>query len=188
MMVLDFDKRQIVLPCLLARPLARQIAGMHVACQGGRRQVKEVFQTRERGAPGIEGSAVFNIADMLRHKTGRMTVRVHASECNRGFLLRPTGEYAGRGAVERRQRQRLRRISACAANGHNGAVRRAHYRVVVAREDCAVVTEQRVSDAGGNKVLPCKVSSVSIGSSLRFPLVMTSACIPRASAAASNRC
>ena len=43
MMMLDFDKRQIVLPCLFARPLARQIAGMHVACQGGRRQVKEVF-------------------------------------------------------------------------------------------------------------------------------------------------
>ena len=43
MMMLDFDKRQIVLPCPLACPLARQIAGMHVACQGGRRQVKEVF-------------------------------------------------------------------------------------------------------------------------------------------------
>lgn len=85
MMVLDFNKRQIVLPCLLARPLARQIAGMHVACQGGRRQVKEVFQTRARGAPSIESRAVFDIADMLRHKTGRMTVGVLARERDRGF-------------------------------------------------------------------------------------------------------
>lgn len=156
MMVLDFDKRQVVLPCLLARPLARQITGMHIACQGGRRQVKEVFQTRARGAPSIESRAVFDIADMLRHKTGRMTVRVRASECDRGFLLRPAGEHTGRGVVERRQRQRLRRISACAAHGHDDPVDYACHGVVVARQNRAVVTEQRIGDAGGNEVLPCK--------------------------------
>lgn len=156
MMVLDFDKRQIVLPCLLARPLARQIAGMYVACQGGRRQVKEVFQTRACGAPSIESRAVFDIADMLRHKTGRMAVGVLARECDRGFLLRPAGEHTGRGVVERRQRQRLRRISACAAHGHDDPVDYAYHGVVVARQNRAVVTEQRIGDAGGNKVLPCK--------------------------------
>ena len=104
MMMLDFDKRQIVLPCQFTRPLARQIAGMHVTCQGGRRQVKEVFQARARGVPGIEGLAVFDIADMLRHKTGHMAVGVLARERDRSFLLRPAGEHAGCSAVERRQR------------------------------------------------------------------------------------
>ena len=85
-----------------------------------------------------------------------MTVRVRASECNRGFLLRPAGEYAGRGAVERRQRQRLRRISACTTYGHDVAVDHAYHGVVVARQDRAVVAEQRVGDAGGNEMLPCK--------------------------------
>ena len=156
MMVLDFDKRQIVLPCLLARPLARQIVGMHVACQGGRRQVKEAFQTRARGAPSIESRAVFDIADMLRHKTGCLAVRSFARECDRGFLLRPAGEHTGRGVVECRQRQRLRRISACATHGHDVAVDHAYHGVVVARQNRAVVTEQRVGDASGNKMLPCK--------------------------------
>ena len=129
---------------------------MHVACQGGSRQVKEVFQTRACGAPGIESRAVFDIADMLRHKTGRMTVGVLARERDRGFLLRTAGEHAGRGAVELRQRQRLRRISACATHGHDVAVDHAYHGVVVARQNCAVVAEQRVGDAGGNEMLPCK--------------------------------
>ena len=132
MMMLDFDKRQIVLPCLLACPLARQIAGMHVACQGGRRQVKEVFQAYAGGAPGIEGRAVFDIADMLRDKTGYMAVGVLARERERSFLLRPAGEHAGCSAVERRQRQRLRRISACTAHGHDSPVDYAYHGVVVA--------------------------------------------------------
>ena len=94
---------------------------------------------------------------MLRHKTGCLAVRPFTRERNRGLLLWPTGEHAGRSAVERRQRQRLGCISASAAHGHNGAVDRAHYRVVVAREDRAVVTEQRVGDAGGNEAFPGKV-------------------------------
>ena len=94
---------------------------------------------------------------MLRHKTGRLAVHPFTRERNRGLLLWPAGEHAGRSAVERRQRQRLGCISASAANGHNGAVRLSHYRVVVAREDRAVVTEQRVGDAGGNEVFPGKV-------------------------------
>ena len=94
---------------------------------------------------------------MLRHKTGCLAVRVLARERNRGLLLWPAGEHAGRSAVERRQRQRLGCISASAAHGHNFAVDHAHYRVVVAREDRAVVTEQRVGNAGGNEALPGKV-------------------------------
>ena len=85
-----------------------------------------------------------------------MAVGVLACECNRGFLLRPAGEYTGRGVVERRQRQRLRRISACAAHGHDVAVDHAYHGVVVARQNRAIVTEQRIGDADGNKVLPCK--------------------------------
>ena len=94
---------------------------------------------------------------MLRHKTGCLAVRPFTRECNRGFLLWPTGEHAGRSAVERRQRQRLGCISASAANGHNSAVDHVYQRVVVAREDRAVVTEQRVGDAGGNEAFPGKV-------------------------------
>ena len=85
-----------------------------------------------------------------------MAVGVLARECDRGFLLRSTGEYAGRGAVERRQRQRLRRISACATHGHDVAVDHAYHGVVVARQNRAVVAEQRIGDAGGNEMLPCK--------------------------------
>ena len=157
MMMLNFDKRQIVLPCLFARPLARQIAGMHVACQGGRRQVKEIFQAHARGVPGIEGPAVFNIADMLRHKTGCLAVRPFTRERNRCLLLWPAGEHAGRSTVERRQRQRLRRISACATHGHDVAVDHAYHGVVVARQNRAVIAEQRVGNAGGNEVFPGKV-------------------------------
>ena len=94
---------------------------------------------------------------MLRHKTGCLAVRPFTRERNRGLLLWPTGEHAGRSAVERRQRQRLGCISASAAHGHNGAVDHAYHRVVVARQNCAVVTEQRVGDAGGNEVFPGKV-------------------------------
>ena len=85
-----------------------------------------------------------------------MTVGVLARERDRGFLLRTAGEHAGRGAVERRQRQRLRRISACATHGHDVAIDHAYHGVVVARQNRAVVTEQRIGDASGNKVLPCK--------------------------------
>ena len=81
---------------------------------------------------------------------------ISARECDRGFLLRPAGEHTGRGVVERRQRQRLRRISACAAHGHDDPGDYAYHGVVVARQNRAVVTEQRIGDAGGNKVLPCK--------------------------------
>ena len=94
---------------------------------------------------------------MLRHKTGCLAVRPFTRKRNRGLLLWPAGEHAGRSAVERRQRQRLGCISASAAHGHNGAVDHAYYRVVVAREDRAVVTEQRVGDAGGNEVFPGKI-------------------------------
>ena len=98
MVMLHFGHRK----SLVMGPFARQVLGVQVACHRRRRQVKEVFQTRARGAPSIESRAVFDIADMLRHKTGRMTVGVLARERHRGFLLRPTGEYAGRGTVERR--------------------------------------------------------------------------------------
>ena len=50
----------------------------------------------------------------------------------------------------------MRRISACATHGHDVAVDHAYHGVVVARQNRAVVTEQRIGDAGGNKVLPCK--------------------------------
>ena len=130
---------------------------MYVAGQGGGRQIKEIFQARARGVPGIEGPAVFNIADMLRHKTGCLAVRPFTRERNRGLLLWPAGKHAGRSAVERRQRQRLGCISASAAHGHNGAVDHAHHGIVIAREDRAVVTEQRVGDAGSNEVFPSKV-------------------------------
>ena len=69
---------------------------------------------------------------MLRHKTGHMAVGVLARERDRGFLLRPAGEHAGCSAVERRQRQRLRRISACATHRHDGAVDHTYHGVVVA--------------------------------------------------------
>ena len=94
---------------------------------------------------------------MLRHKTGCLAVRPFTRKRNRGLLLWPAGEHAGRSAVERLQRQRLGCISASAAHGHNGVVDHAHYRVVVAREDCAVVAEQRVGNAGGNEALPGKI-------------------------------
>ena len=94
---------------------------------------------------------------MLRYKTGSLAVRPFTCKRNRSLLLWPAGEHAGRSAVERRQRQRLGCISASAANGHNGAVDHAHHGVVVAREDRAVVAEQRVGDAGGNEVFPGKI-------------------------------
>lgn len=72
-------------------------------------------------------------------------------------MLWPAGEHAGRSAVERRQRQRLGCISASAAHGHNGAVDHAHHGVVVARENRAVVAEQRVGNTGGNEALPGKI-------------------------------
>ena len=86
-----------------------------------------------------------------------MAVGVLARERDRGFLLRPAGEHAGRDGVEYRQRQRPRRISASAAHGHNDPTDCAHHGVVVAREDRAVVAEQRVGDAGGNEVFPGKI-------------------------------
>ena len=91
---------------------------------------------------------------MLRHKTGCLAVRPFTRERDRGLLLWAAGEHAGRSAVERRQRQRLRRISACATHGHDGAVDHTYHGVVIAREDCAVVAEQRIGDAGGNKMFP----------------------------------
>ena len=94
---------------------------------------------------------------MLRHKTGRRSVRTLACECDRCLLLWAAGEHTGRDGIECRQRQRLRRISASAAHGHNGTVDYAHYGVVVAREDRAVIAEQRVGDAGGNEMLPGKI-------------------------------
>ena len=94
---------------------------------------------------------------MLRHKTSRRTVRVLACECNRGFLLRAAGEHTRRGAGECRQRQRLRGVPASTAYGHNGIVDHTYYGVVVAREDRAVIAEQRIGDTGGNEVLPSKI-------------------------------
>ena len=129
---------------------------MQVAGQRGRRQVKKVFQTRACCIPGIEGLAVFDIANMLRHKTGRFAVRILARECDRCLLLRAAGEHAGRDGIECRQRQRLRRISASAAHGHNGSIDHAHHGVVIAREDRAVIAEQRIGNAGGNEALPGK--------------------------------
>ena len=93
---------------------------------------------------------------MLRHKTGCLAVRILACECDRCLLLWAAGEHAGCSAVERRQRQRLRRISACATHRHDGAVDHTYNGVVIAREDCAVVAEQRIGNAGGNEVFPSK--------------------------------
>ena len=94
---------------------------------------------------------------MLRHKTGCLAVRPFTRERNRCLLLWAAGEHAGRDSVECRQRQRPRRISASAAHGHNDPTDRAHHGIIVAREDCAVVAEQRVGNAGGNEVFPGKV-------------------------------
>ena len=85
-----------------------------------------------------------------------MAVVALARERDRSFLLWAAGEHARCDSVECRQRQRLRRISACAAHGRNGAVDHAHHGVVVARENRAVVAEQRVGNAGGNEVFPSK--------------------------------
>ena len=127
---------------------------MQVAGQRGGHQVKEIFQARARGVPGIEGLAVFDIADMLRHKTGCLAVRPFTRERDRCLLLWAAGEHAGYSAVECRQRQRSRRISACATHRHDGAVDHTYHGVVVARENRAVVAEQRIGDAGGNEVFP----------------------------------
>ena len=129
---------------------------MQIAGQGGGRQVKKVFQTRACCIPGIEGLAVFDIANMLRHKTDRLVVRILARECDRCLLLRAAGEHTGHDDIECRQRQRLRRISASAAYGHNDPVDHTYHGVVVARENRAVIAEQRIGDAGGNEVLPGK--------------------------------
>ena len=121
---------------------------------------------------------------MLRHKTGCLAVRPFARERNRGLLLWAAGEHARRDGVECRQRQRLRRISACAAHGHNGAVDHAHHGVVVARENRAVVAEQRVGDAGGNEMLPGKsvisfdrfLAQVSAGHDQRVHIMRRGSC------------
>ena len=94
---------------------------------------------------------------MLRHKTGRLAARILACERDRGLLLRAAGEHAGRGAGKCRQRQRLRGESAGAAHRHNDPVDHTYHGVVVAREDRAVIAEQRVGDAGGNEMLPGKI-------------------------------
>ena len=93
---------------------------------------------------------------MLRHKTDCLVVRILARECDRCLLLRAAGEHTGHDDIECRQRQRLRRISASAAYGHNDPVDHAHHGVVIAREDCAVIAEQRVGNAGCNEALPSK--------------------------------
>ena len=121
---------------------------------------------------------------MLRHKTGCLAVRPFARERDRSFLLRPAGEHAGCSAVERRQRQRPRRISASAAHGRNGAVDQAHHGVVVAREDRTVVAEQRVGNAGGNEVFPGKavisfdrfLAQVSAGHDQRVHVMRRGSC------------
>ena len=93
---------------------------------------------------------------MLRHKTGRRSVRVLTCERNRGLLLRAAGEYARRGAGECRQRQRLRGVPASTAYGHNGSIDYVHHGVVIAREDRTVIAEQRVGNASCNEALPSK--------------------------------
>lgn len=189
MMVLHLDERQIAFS-LPARAPTGSIDSWDVHRRPRRRapSQRDFPSAWPRGVPGIEGLAVFNIADMLRHKTGRLAVRPFTRERNRGLLLWPAGEHTGRSAVERRQRQRLGCISASAANGHNGVVDHAYHRVVVARQNRAVVTEQRVGDAGGNEVFPGKVvvgldgffTQVSAGHDERVHTA--------ASAVASNRC
>ena len=187
MMVLDFDKRQIVLPCLLARPLARQITGMHVACQAAGARSKRLSR-RVRAALQASKVAPFSTSpiccDTKQAAWPSVSSRVSAIVAFAAARRRAHR----RSVVERRQRQRLRRISACAAHGHDDPVDYAYHGVVVARQNRAVVAEQRIGDAGGNEMLPCKASSVSMGSSLRFPLVMTSALMPCAAAAASSKC
>ena len=99
-------------------------------------------------------------------------------------MLRSAGEHAGCSAVERRQRQRLRRISACSTHGHNDPTDRAHHGIIVAREDRAVVAEQRVGNAGGNEVFPSKavisldmfLAQVSAGHDQRVHVMRRGSC------------
>ena len=113
-----------------------------------------------------------------------MAVVALARERDRSFLLWAAGEHARCDGVECRQRQRLRRISACAAHGRNGAVDHAHHGVVVARENRAVVAEQRVGNTGGNKVFPSKavisfnrfLAQVSAGHDQRVHVMRRGSC------------
>ena len=99
--MLDLYEGQPRCPCLLARPLAGQIAGVRVAGECGRAQVEEPFHTRARRLPGVKGLGVFEVADVLRNKALSSAGAVFACEGEGRFLLGAAGEDAERTVVVR---------------------------------------------------------------------------------------
>ena len=94
-------------------------------------------------------------------------------------------------SVGRRYRWQLdgpRGVAAGAAYHLDRSVHRAHHGVVKASEDGTVVAEERVGKTALDQMVPCEsASSVSMGSSLTLPLVMTSERTPRSRAGGEQK-
>ena len=167
--VLDADLGQVE----LERPLGREVLGVQVVGDELGVDAEEPLVERSRGLEGLERLGVLHVADVLADE------RVAAREQReRVLLLGAGGQDVGVGLEG--QRERERRVAAAAAHRLDEAVDHAHDRVVVAREDRAVVEQERVGDACARRS-SASALSVAMGSSERLPLVITSGRPPTAS-------
>ena len=156
MVVLHLGQGQIIALRLLASPFACEVLGVRVAGEAARGFLEQLAIAFLGLEPGVVGFRVLDVADMLRdERVGALVVgRGGAHQGERGLLLRARGKQGfllrlSLGAIER---DGQRGEAAGAADELDGLlVAYAHHaqdRVVVARQDAAVVAQDGVGDAG----------------------------------------
>ena len=156
MVVLHLGQGQVVTLRLLASPFACEVLGVRIAGETVRRFLEQLAIALLGFQPGIIGFRVLDVADMLRdERVGALVVgRGGAHQGERGLLLRARGKQGfllglRLGAVER---DGQRGEAASAADELDGLLvtyaHHAQHRVVVARQDAAIVAQDGVGDAG----------------------------------------
>ena len=146
-MVLHFAQRQAGV-ALLNGPFAREVFGVHVACNGVGRRFEQRLEAAERLEPGVVGIGVLQIADVLADKrlvaaqqAERVLLLGAGGHDRAAFRMLGKGDRHGHGRVSSCPAHRLHRF-ALAADGDY-----AHHRVVEAAAYGAVVAHERVGDA-----------------------------------------
>ena len=156
MVVLHLGQGQVVALRLLASPFACKVLGVRIAGETARRFLEQLAIALLGLQPGIISFRILDVADMLRDERVRALVvgRGGAHQGERGLLLRTRGQQGfllrlRLGAIER---DGQRGEAAGAADELDGLLvtyaHHAQHRVVVARQDAAIVAQDGVGDAG----------------------------------------
>lgn len=189
MMVLHADEWKAQCPCLLLRPLAGEVSRVGIAGEYGGAHIKELRHAIERRFPRIERLRIFKVADMLGNEALFRIVAAGAGERKGRLLLGAacqmqdereaggTGSAIGRGAKPRARRTSWTLPLTTRTTESSNRERIA--RSLPSKASANPLTTRRFH---------ARPSSISMGSSLTFPLVITSASTPRVRHSSMSRC